>query len=392
MKRIELKIAPDGYIICTYIKGDKTRYIDYKNILNELYTLSKSPQKLSIINNKIGFSIDDNIVIIENYTNNRDKKLQIIIEKLKLEKIKRRKKELRKKKIKRTQMITASLLLSAVTITTSLIGNNIGSATNKEELEDDNFIAYEEIETKKTQRINGKKEIIFEEENNFFKTESNEKVNIQHNEDIAVEFEDRTNTEKYRITKAYYEGIISKISKKYGIDPKIMLAIATQESGMHKINENTPAIGLMQIEKSVWIGETLTAYNYETGTYESINITKKALEDLEINIKVACMYFQKCLKDSKYNLALAIQMYNYGYGNIDNTLKKAYNGNIDLKNIEKLKDNEWLQYREDIKAGDNLYLEHILSYIEDLDNIEIKTQNETKTYSVSNTNEIRHKI
>lgn len=393
MKNIELKISTDGYIICTYINNNKTRYVDYRVILNELYKLSKVPnKKLSIINGNITFATNDKTVIIESYSNNKDANLQLIIDKLKLEKIKRRKQELRKKKIKRRQMITASIILSAVTITSSLIGNNLVNATVNEEIDKEPTITYEEEFEKTQPLIIEEKEIVLEDKslsNDISIVEKNiEEENINM---IEVDFEDRTDTEKFKVTKAYYKDIITRISKKYGIDPQIMLAIATQESGIHKIDENTPAIGLMQIEKSVWVGETITAFNYESNSNESVYITKETLENLEFNIQVACMHFQKCLKDSKYNLPIAIQMYNYGYGNLNKTLKMCYN-NIDLRNVELIEDNEWLNYRENISAGDKLYLEHILSYIEDLDNIEIKTKNDSINYSINNTNQIRYRI
>lgn len=393
MKNIELKISTDGYIICTYINNNKTRYVDYRVILNELYKLSKVPnKKLSIINGNITFATNDKTVIIESYSNNKDANLQLIIDKLKLEKIKRRKQELRKKKIKRRQMITASIILSAVTITSSLIGNNLVNAAVNEEIDKEPTITYEEEFEKTQPLIIEEKEIVLEDKslsNDISIVEKNiEEENINM---IEVDFEDRTDTEKFKVTKAYYKDIITRISKKYGIDPQIMLAIATQESGIHKTDENTPAIGLMQIEKSVWIGETITAFNYESNSNESVYITKETLENLEFNIQVACMHFQKCLKDSKYNLPIAIQMYNYGYGNLNKTLKMCYN-NIDLRNVELIEDNEWLNYRENISAGDKLYLEHILSYIEDLDNIEIKTKNDSINYSINNTNQIRYRI
>lgn len=396
MKNIELKISTDGYIICTYINNNKTRYVDYRVILNELYKLSKVPnKKLSIINGNITFATNDKTVIIESYSNNKDASLQLIIDKLKLEKIKRRKQELRKKKIKRRQMITASILLSAVTITSSLIGNNVVTASTNEEIDKEPSIAYEEDFDMKTQPlIIEEKEIVLEDKSlsNDISSLKNNKIEEDDINTLEVEFEDRTDTEKFKVTKAYYKEIITRVSKKYGIDPQIMLAIATQESGIHKINKNTPAIGLMQIEKSVWVDESITAYNYENHSNETIYITSELLEDLEFNIKVACMHFQKCLKDSKYNLALAIQMYNFGYGNLNNTLKMCYNGNINLKNVELVNDNEWLNYREKIDAGDKLYLERILSYIEDLENIEIETKSGTIHFCITNTNEIRHKI
>ena len=152
--------------------------------------------------------------------------------------------------------------------------------------------------------------------------------------------------------------------------------------GIHEIDENAPAIGLMQIEKNIWNNETITAFNYEKLDFETIKVTEEKLKDLEFNIRTGCMIFQQCLKNSNYNLCVAIQMYNYGYGNTKKVLKQCYGENFDLSNIM---DNEWLEYRMNINEGDSLYLEHILSYIENLNEIECKKDNEIIKYFVNNT-------
>ena len=61
----------------------------------------------------------------------------------------------------------------------------------------------------------------------------------------------------------------------YGLDPNFMIAVATQESGVHNsYDETTAAIGLMQIEKSVWNNKSITVYNYETKEDETYNYYK----------------------------------------------------------------------------------------------------------------------
>ena len=94
------------------------------------------------------------------------------------------------------------------------------------------------------------------------------------------------------------------------------------------------------------------------------------------------MIFQNCLKNSNYNLEVAIQMYNYGYGNILKTFKMYYGStDIDLDDVLNNYDDGWLDYREKINVGDKLYLEHVLSYIEDASNLECISGSERVTFS-----------
>ena len=64
----------------------------------------------------------------------------------------------------------------------------------------------------------------------------------------------------------------------YGLDPKIIIAIATQESGIHSTRSiNGCATGLMQIENSVWRDQKLTVFNYDTLEYETIVVNVENL-------------------------------------------------------------------------------------------------------------------
>ena len=58
--------------------------------------------------------------------------------------------------------------------------------------------------------------------------------------------------------------------------------------------------------------------------------------------------------------------------------------NIDFKEICIDCDNSWFENRENIEEGDSKYLEHILSYIEDLEEIEIKKGEEIVSYNFIN--------
>lgn len=381
MKSIDFKITSFGYVIASIKEDNDFNYVNYKNLLEEIFLLASKIEDISIMNDCITFKTGNTNVNISNYSNNKDAALDMIINKAIEEKKKLRKEYLKKQKIKRRKTFICTIILVAGISCASLVAfsNKNEENINENIIQSEEVIKNDNIEYKKLNN-NNKNSNITEEPINI------EQENIYDSNEIEIEFEDRTDTEKYKITKAYYENIIRTISNEYGIAPEIMLAIATQESGMHTYNSNAPAIGLMQLEKIIWDNNSVTAYNYKKGHYETINITVERLKDLEFNIRIACMYFQNCLNNSNYNLDVAIQMYNYGYGNIENTFKIYNNSNIDLQNALKNYDKEWLNYRKYINEGDSEYLEHVLSYIENKEDIECLKNNEIVKYSIKQKN------
>ena len=363
MDYIEINIRENGSLICNL----NNNYITYKEVLYYFKELDIKNSKLKIENNKITLNYNNKKINIKNYNNNRDITLDRIIDQLKIEYRKQKREFLKKKKIKRIKKITSIILISTIATSTLIVT----SKNNKEiDIPQNEYITEVEIDNKTDNELVQKESII-------------DKTDIDYREyNINVEFESRLDSDKLRITKAYYEDIITRISNEYGIDPQIMIAIATQEMGVHEIDETASALGLMQIEKGVWNNETITAFNYEKKDYETIIVTEEKLKDLEFNIRTGCIIFQQCLKNSNYNLCLAIQMYNYGYGNTKKILKKCYGENFDFNNIT---NNEWLEYRTNISEGDNLYLEHILSYIEKIEDIKCKKNNDIIKYIMTNT-------
>lgn len=184
-------------------------------------------------------------------------------------------------------------------------------------------------------------------------------------------FEDRSYTDKAVLARESYFDIYSKYGKIYGIDPNLMLAIGTQERGVHSSTESSGGgIGLNQIQVSVWAGKSLTAYNFEIGDYETITVDGNKLGELGYNIKIATMIFSNNLRYYDYNIIVALQAYNYGSGNM-NKVFKAYEEASEVSKesvISDMYNNEWLNYRSvvnggDLRKGDHLYIEHVLSYI-----------------------------
>lgn len=235
---------------------------------------------------------------------------------------------------------------------------------------------------------------------NFEDKYDNPEVELLYNKEeinIMIDYNDRSDTEKARLTSAYYKETIKKYAEIYGVDPNIMLAIATQERGIHsETKDSGGATGLMQIQNSVWRGQSLTAYNYQTKESETIIVNESKLSDVFYNIKVGCMIFQNTLNYMNGNLLAAIQCYNMGYGNMMKILN-SYSNNIN-KPVDQIlldiTDKGWLDHRNIIKVGDQQYLEHVLSWIgNDLDiditndgkvvNLNINDENEVKNMSIN---------
>ena len=345
---IDININELGYAVVNIVNNGKSKYgtlTELKENLNKI-----TIEKVRIIDGNILIKSSKFSLNIKNYKNNKEEILKSIIEEAIEIKIRERKKELRNKKIKRAAVITSAVIIVSSIILPPIIDFFKDKST-------------EEIPIKviKCEKITNEE---YEEENG--------KLYINH---FLINFnEDRTDTDKFEKTKRDYYNIIERISNEYGIDPQIMLAIATQESGKHLINNNeSPALGLMQLEKKVWLNNEIEAYNYVTKTKEKIYITEEKMLDLETNIRIACMYFQQCLKNSNYNIPFAIQMYNFGYGNMEEVLKAYLNNNNatiinDIDYIEW----DWSDYRYVVNEGDLEYLEKVISYLEDTEKVVCK--------------------
>lgn len=192
---------------------------------------------------------------------------------------------------------------------------------------------------------------------------------------VSLDYEDRSDSEKAQITRAYYSDAIKKYAEIYGVDYELMLAIATQERGVHsETRDSGGAIGLFQIE-NIWNNQELTAYNYETNEYETITVDENRLSDVFYNIKVGCMVFQTALRYMDYNIPAAIQCYNMGYGNMQKILTACSNatGKSISEILSEQTNLDWLRYRNQAIGGDKNYLEHVSSYMDQ--NTEININN-----------------
>ena len=180
-----------------------------------------------------------------------------------------------------------------------------------------------------------------------------------------------------------YEDIFEKYANRYGLDKNLLMAMAAQESsGDHygHLDDGRPAAGIMQIEKSVHLGNKVKAYNFETGEMEYITVTQDKLNNIDSNIQIGSMILREYIENSNYNIPLAIQTYNMGPGNMN----KVLNTCGDLENVEVYTmknnptNNKWLNYRSFVKAGDSKYVEHVFSYLGKHSNLQVLKRNNQK--------------
>ena len=178
------------------------------------------------------------------------------------------------------------------------------------------------------------------------------------------------------ISSHRYNDLYEKYSKRYGLDKNLLAAIGAHESyGDHERGCNVgPAEGLMQIEKSVHLGATERAYNFETGEMDEVYVTLEKLQDVETNIQIGAMILQNCLELWDYNIPLAVQTYNLGIGNINKMLSTcAELEGIDREDLKyNPENNAWLNYRAFLQTGDPNYVENVFCFLPDQQQITIE--------------------
>lgn len=196
-----------------------------------------------------------------------------------------------------------------------------------------------------------------------FDREDNDKV-IDFNFycDSRVDFGDLAKTRRYK-------NIFNTYGNIYGIDPNLLIAQATQESGGDiSVNFNQPDIGIMQIEWKVWIGDKISAHNYKTGKVDTVKITKDNLCDLDSHIKIATMILQSNI-NATYEfgyklkkipetdiLAYSLQRYNMGAGTMIKLLNKEKETGKDWKSNRSVDPQE--------NGGDPEYFENVMKNLD----------------------------
>lgn len=185
---------------------------------------------------------------------------------------------------------------------------------------------------------------------------------------------------KVKTIKDNYFDIINNMCEVYELDTNLMLAIISREAdtdGYHSTRTDKAAIGLCQLEKGVWLNYHTNYYNPHNGSWENITIGIEDLQDLYKNISLACRYFKKdCLpyanfangdlNDPNGNIFVAIQCYNFGFGNMDKALGEyARIKGCSIQDVIENKDDlGWLDYLSVPKQGNPNYIQGVMSFID----------------------------
>ena len=152
--------------------------------------------------------------------------------------------------------------------------------------------------------------------------------------------------------------------KQFGVDPYLILATCYAETSLE--HEKTLQGGPRYNGHAVGIGqhenpsgkESVTAFNYETGQFETEIISLENACDLEMNIKMTVMLFQNRLQKYNNNIYATIQSYNYGTGAMDLILAKYAQDNHCLVEdvLTNYADTGWLAYVKDFHDNPKNYL------------------------------------
>ena len=151
--------------------------------------------------------------------------------------------------------------------------------------------------------------------------------------DVNLELGGATNSEKFLYVYQNYFDVISKYSAIYGVDPYVMVAIMTQESGGKTGHKDGP----FQITGNGT--RTVKAKNVLTGQYETHAVHNSSdRNNIEISARWAVMYLAGKIERFDGDVLKAIQSYNFDVGIIKDIAPHAYDTD------------EWMKYREQARA------------------------------------------
>lgn len=385
MYKVEFQIGNNDRIQCI-VNGQKQNedlVLNSKglfNILNKLITEYKAIEELDRDFSYITFNnVDEQEFedyLNQEYSKGNYEQKQIAEKKMKsrtaqTQKQKPVKKVKRKNKFKRT-IISLSLATSmALTAIAAIKGNDTlnpayEDTNNNPSIEDsitaDNNETYDNYEYKE-----------YDEKDNetYNYKENEENNNIDYEEIIDLDIEENTQNEKYLYCKNNYGEIITKYANIYGIDPNLAIAVFTHERGYHSdVMDPGGAIGLCQVQLDVWDNQDITAYNFENKNWETYHIKEENVKNLEENIKAGVMILQDSLRQVSYVVFQGVQNYNYGLGNLNVAFK---NSGLNSQELNEQNRKEWMQYRDLIRGGDPLYVEHVFQYIPSDTTLHFKT-------------------
>ncbi len=229
-----------------------------------------------------------------------------------------------------------------------------------------------------------------ENEKEQSKNNSKEELNrMLESPTFHFSYEDRTSNASLNKAKRY-EDIFEKYAARYGLDKNLLIALAAQESsGEHYEHiESGPACGIMQIEKAIHIGTTISAYNFDTQQMEKVEITADKLKDIDSNIQIGSMILRNYIENNNYNIPLSLQTYNFGPGNMTKVLETC--SDLEKVDVNQMRNNptnnKWLNYRAFLNIGDSKYVEHVFSFLNNNSELTVLKRDNSKV-SINITND-----
>lgn len=371
MYKVRFTIGDNDVIRCRVSQGNDHAYIELsqKSIYNILNTLIERYKPIDEIDENYSYVTFKNVneQELEYYYEQEEKREKEIRRKIQEEKRKQTQiKNEKKGKVKRKNKFKRTVIALTLATTATLI-----AVANQKEANTLESPAFEDTYNPPIVDTNGVNEIT--KINMDLEYDSpKEKNNINEDSELLeLDIEENTQNEKYLYCKNNYGDLITKYANMYGIDPKVAIAVFTHERGYHSDTMDPGgAIGLCQVQLDVWNDKDIKAFNFETNSWETYHIKEENIKNLEQNIKAGVMILQESLRQVSYMILQGVQNYNYGLGNLNVAFRQS---GLNANELNEQNNKEWMQYRDLIKGGDPLYIEHVFQYIPSDSDLHFKT-------------------
>lgn len=371
MYKVRFTIGDNDVIRCRVSQGNDHAYIELsqKSIYNILNTLIKRYKPIDEIDENYSYVTFKNVneQELEYYYKQEEQREKEIRRKIQEEKRKQTQiKNKKQRKVKRKNKFKRAVIALTLATTATLI-----AVANQKEVNTLESPAFEDTYNPPIVDTNGVNELTkinMDLEYDSFQ----EKNNINEDSELLeLDIEENTQNEKYLYCKNNYGDLITKYANMYGIDPKIAIAVFTHERGYHSdVMDSGGAIGLCQVQLDVWDDKDVKAFNFETNSWETYHIKEENIKNLEQNIKAGVMILQESLRQVSYILLQGVQNYNYGLGNLNVAFRQS---GLNADELNEQNNKEWMQYRDLIKGGDPLYIEHVFQYVPSDSDLHFKT-------------------
>ena len=371
MYKVRFTIGDNDVIRCRVSQGNDHAYIELsqKSIYNILNTLIKRYKPIDEIDENYSYVTFKNVneQELEYYYEKEEQREKEIRRKIQEEKRKQTQiKNKKQRKVKRKNKFKRTVIALTLATTATLI-----AVANQKEANTLESPAFEDTYNPPIVDTNGVNELTkinMDLEYDSFQ----EKNNINEDSELLeLDIEENTQNEKYLYCKNNYGDLITKYANMYGIDPKIAIAVFTHERGYHSdVMDSGGAIGLCQVQLDVWDDKDVKAFNFETNSWETYHIKEENIKNLEQNIKAGVMILQESLRQVSYILLQGVQNYNYGLGNLNVAFRQS---GLNADELNEQNNKEWMQYRDLIKGGDPLYIEHVFQYVPSDSDLHFKT-------------------